>query len=114
MIFLKPNEMAILPKVHQPDNFESHNSLKLSFTNIRGLFSNFIGHESSLKSNSTSILALCKTDLEESTDSREISVRVFFLEFARTLLIICVVLQFMGRISLENPDICFRLVLYCS
>ena len=82
--------MAILPKIHQPDNFESHNSLKLSFTNIRVLCSNFIGHESSFKSNSTSILALCETDLEESTDSREISVRVFFLEFARTLLIICV------------------------
>ena len=30
------------------DNFESHNSLKLSFTNIQGLCSNFIECESSL------------------------------------------------------------------
>ena len=29
--------MAILSKACKPDNFESHNSLKLSFTNIRGL-----------------------------------------------------------------------------
>ena len=27
-------EMAILSKVHKPDHFESHNSLKPSFTNI--------------------------------------------------------------------------------
>ena len=42
------NEMAILLKAHKPDNTESHNSLKLSFTNIRGLRSNFVGCESSL------------------------------------------------------------------
>ena len=34
--------MAILSKAHKQDNFESHNSLKLSFTNIRGLSSNFV------------------------------------------------------------------------
>ena len=33
--------MAILSKACKPDNFESHNSLKLSFTNIRGLRSNY-------------------------------------------------------------------------
>ena len=31
------SEMAILPKRPKPDKFESHNSLKLSFTNIWGL-----------------------------------------------------------------------------
>ena len=34
--------MAILLKGCKPNNFESHNSLKLSFTNIRGLRSNFV------------------------------------------------------------------------
>ena len=29
--------MAILSRARKPDNFKSHNSLKLSFTNIRGL-----------------------------------------------------------------------------
>ena len=38
--------MAILLKGCKSDNFESHNSLKLSFTNIRGLLSNFIDYES--------------------------------------------------------------------
>ena len=32
--------MTILSKACKPDNFESHNSLKLSFTNIQGLHSN--------------------------------------------------------------------------
>ena len=40
--------MAILSKECKPDNFESHNSLKLSFTNIRGLHLNFNDCESSL------------------------------------------------------------------
>ena len=42
--------MAISSKARQPDNFESHNSLKLSFTNIWGLCSNFVDCESFLES----------------------------------------------------------------
>ena len=34
--------MAILSKAFKPDNFELHISLKLSFTNIKGLRSNFV------------------------------------------------------------------------
>ena len=30
--------MAILSKAYKPDNFELHNSLKLSFTNILNIF----------------------------------------------------------------------------
>ena len=51
--------MAILSKACKPDNFESHNSLKVSFTNIRGLHPNFVDCESFLESNSPDILALC-------------------------------------------------------
>ena len=67
--------MAILSKVFKPDKFESHNSLKLSFTNIRGLHSNFVDCESFLESNSPNILALCETNLDDSTDSGNFSVR---------------------------------------
>ena len=67
--------MAILSKAHKPDNFESHNSLKLSFTNIRGLRSNFVDCESFLESNSPDILALCETNLDDSIDSGNFSVR---------------------------------------
>ena len=56
--------MAILSKACKSDNFESHNSLKLSFTNIRGLRSNFANFESFLESNSPGILALCERDLD--------------------------------------------------
>ena len=53
--------MAMLSKVCKPDNFESCNSLKLSFTNIHGLRSNFVDLESFHETNSPDILALCET-----------------------------------------------------
>ena len=67
--------MAILSKAYKPDNFESHNSLKLSFTSIRGLCSNFVDCVSSLESNSPDILALCETNLNDSIDSGNFSMR---------------------------------------
>ena len=67
--------MVILSKACKPDNFESHNSLKLSFTNIRGLCSNFVDCESFLESNSPDILALCEINLDDSIDSGNFSVR---------------------------------------
>ena len=67
--------MTKLSKTCKPDNFESHNSLKLSFTNIQGLRSNFVDCESFLESNSPDILALCETKLDDSIDSGNFSVR---------------------------------------
>ena len=49
--------MEILSKGCKPDNFESHGSLKLSFTNIWGLRSNFVECDSFLESISPDILA---------------------------------------------------------
>ena len=43
----------------KPDDFEPHNSLKLSFANIWGLRSSFVECESFLESNSPDIHALC-------------------------------------------------------
>ena len=67
--------MAILSKACKPDNFESHNTLKLSFMNIPGLCLNFVDCESFLESNSPDILALCETNLDDSIDSGNFSVR---------------------------------------
>ena len=67
--------MATLSKGCKLDSFESHNSLKLSFTNIQGLRSNFVECESFLESNYPDILALCKTNLDGSMDSGNFSVR---------------------------------------
>ena len=58
-------------------NDESHSSLKLSFTNIWGLISNFVKCKSFPESNSPDILALCKTKLGGSVDSGNLSVRVY-------------------------------------
>ena len=49
--------MAI-SKVCRPDNFESHNSLKLSFMNIQGLHSNFVYYESFLEKKQTTLWPL--------------------------------------------------------
>ena len=61
--------MAIFSKGCKPNNFESDNSLKLNFTNIRGLRSNFFECESFLESNFPDILGLCQTNLDDSIDS---------------------------------------------
>ena len=74
-IFNQFKLMAILPKTCKPDNFESHNSLKLSFKNIWGLHSNFDDCKSFLELNPPEILALCQTNLDESIDSGYFSVR---------------------------------------
>ena len=67
--------MGILSKAWKPDTFESHNYLKLSFMNILGLRSNFVDCECFLESNSLDILALCETNLVDSIDSCNFSVR---------------------------------------
>ena len=61
------HEMAILSKVCKP--YESHNSVKLSFTNILGLYSNFVECEY--------FLALCETNLHDSVDSANFFVQVY-------------------------------------
>ena len=67
--------MAILSKACKSDNFDSHNSLKIIFMNIWGLRSNFVECESFLESNCPDILALCETNLDDSIDSGNFSVR---------------------------------------
>ena len=60
--------MTILSKGGKPDSFKSHNSLKRSFSNVQGLCLNFVERESFLESNSLDFLALCETNLDDSTD----------------------------------------------
>ena len=68
-----------ISKACKPDSYESHNSLKLRFTNIRGLRLNFVDYESFLESNSPDILALCETNLDYSTNSGSFSVKAYLL-----------------------------------
>ena len=67
--------MVILSKGCKPDSFESLNSRKPSFTNFWGLHSNFVEWESFLESNSSDILAHYETDLDDSIDFDNFSVR---------------------------------------
>ena len=69
--------MAILSKVCNPDNFESHSSLKLSFTNICDLHLNIAKCKSFLESKFPDILALCEINLADSTDSGNFSVKSY-------------------------------------
>ena len=66
--------MAMSLKGCKLDNLESRNSLKLSFTNIRVLHSICSEWESLLKSNSSDILDVCQTNLDDSIDSGNFSV----------------------------------------
>ena len=67
--------MVISSKASKPNNFESHNSLKLTFKNIRGLLSNFVNYVSFFESNSPDILDLYETSLDDSIDPCNFSVR---------------------------------------
>ena len=57
--------MTLLSKVCKPDIFESHNSLKLSFTNIRGLRSYFVDCKYFPESNTPDVLPVCETNLDD-------------------------------------------------
>ena len=113
--------MTILSKACKPDNFESHNSLKLSFTNIRGFRSNFVDCESFLESNSPDILALCETNLDDSIDSGNFSVRGYLPLIRKDssthmhglAVYVKEGLPFARDLSLENSShsyLCFRLL----
>ena len=65
----------LLSKRCKPDNFEQHNSLKLSFTNIQGLHFNFVECGSFLESYSPNIPAPCESNLDDSIDSGNFSVK---------------------------------------
>ena len=67
--------MIILSKECKLDKFELRNPLKLSFTNIWDLWSNFADLKFSLESNSPDILALCEKNLDVSNDSGNFSVK---------------------------------------
>ena len=114
-----------LCKACKPDNFESHNSVKLSFTNILGLRSNFVDCESFLESSTPDILALCETNLDDSIDSGNFSVRGYLpligKDFSTHMHGLAVYvkegLPFARDLSLENSAdsyLCFRLALLHS
>ena len=74
-LFFTQGIMTVLSKGCKPDNFESRNSLKFSFTYVLGFRSNFVNCESFLESNSLDILAACETNLDDSIDSDNFSLR---------------------------------------
>ena len=117
--------MGILSIACKPDNFESHDSLKLSFMNIRGLRSNIVDCESFLESNSPDILALCETNLDDSIDSGNFSVRGYLPLIRKDssshmhglAVYVKEGLPFAQGLSLDNSTdsyLCFRLALLHS
>ena len=122
--------MAILLKACKPDNFESHDSLKLSFTNaffrsfIWGLCSIFVNCESCLESNFSDILALCEINLDCSIHSGNFSVRGYLPLIQKDssthmhgLAVYVKGLSFAPDLSLENSAnsyFCFLLALLHS
>ena len=117
--------MDILSKACKPDNFESHDSLKLSFTNIQGLHSNCVDCESFLESNSPDILTMCETNLDDPNDSGNFSVGGYLPLIRKDsstymhglAVYVREGLSFARDLSLENSAdscLCFRLALLHS
>ena len=125
LTYLNSLNYGHISKACKPDNFELHNSLKLSFRNIRGLRSNFVDCESFLESNSPDILALCETNLDDSIDSGNFSVRGYLPLIRKDssthmhglAVYVNEGLPFAQDLSLENSAdsyLCFRLALLHS
>ena len=117
--------MAVLSKVRKPENFESHNSQKLSCTNVRGFRSNFVECQSFLESNSPDILSLCERNLDDSIDSGNFSVKGYISIIRKVSIThmhsLAVYVKerppFARYLSLENSAdsyFCFRLALLHS
>ena len=124
-LFLTQWIMAILSKGCKLDNFESHNSLKPTFTNIRGPRSNFVECESFFEWNSPDILALFETNLDDSIYSGNFSVRAYLpwiwkdsiIHMHGLVVYVKEGLPFANDLSLENSAdsyLCFRLALLHS
>ena len=67
-----------MAKIVKSDKFEWRNSLKLSFTNFRGLRSIFVKCEFFIESNSLDILVPYERNLDDLIDSGIFSVRSYF------------------------------------
>ena len=116
--------MAILSEACKPDNFELHNSLELSFTNIWGLCLNFVDCEFYFQSNSPDILTLCETILDDLIDSGNFSARGYLpliwkdsSTHLHGLAVYVKGLPFVCNLSLEKSTdsyLCFRLALLLS
>ena len=99
--------------------------LILSFTNVRGFCSNFLECEYFLESNSPDILPLCETNLDDSINSGNFSMMVYFplirKDSVSHMHVLAVYvkegLPFARDLPLENSAdsyFCFRLVLLHS
>ena len=117
--------MAILSKGCKPDNFELQNSLKVNFTNIKGLCLNFFDCKSFLESNYPDIMALSETNQDKSIDSGIFSVMGYLLLIRKDSIThihglavyVKEGLSFARDLSLENSAdsyLCFQLALLQS
>ena len=112
-------------KKKKQHNFEWNNYLKLSFTNIWGLRLKFVDCEYFLESNSPDILALRETNLHDSINSGNFSVRGYLPVIRKDCsthmhsltVYVKEELPFAQDLSLENSAdsyLCFRLALLHS
>ena len=113
--------VAILSKVKKPDKFESHNSLKLRFTNIQALHSNFDRCEFFIEANSHDILVLNETNLDESIYSGNYSLRSYlpliWKDSTTHMHGLAVYVKVELPFAIENtsdPYSCFQQTLLCS
>ena len=117
--------MVILSKACKPGNFKLHYCLKISLRNIGVLRLSFVDCESFLELNSPDIFVLRETNLNDSIDSGNLSVRVCLPLIRKdsgthkhgVAIYVRGGLPFARDLSLENSAdsyLCFRLALVHS
>ena len=115
------NELWPYYQKHVNQKILNHLTLKLSFTNIWSPRLNFVDCESFLEPNSPKILALCQTNLNDSTDSGNFSVRGYLLLIPKDysthmhgLAVYVKELPFAQYLALENSAVSYLCFLLAS
>ena len=102
--------MTIVSNVCKPDNLESYNSLKLSFTNIWGLHSNYVGCEHSLNQTFQIFLLMWHKRGRLNWFQQFLGevLPSFYLTFKRILLLIYILLKYMQRVTSFSTRLTLR------
>ena len=110
-LFLTQQIMAIFQK-NVNKNFESHNSLKLSFTNFQGLHLNFAESESFLESNSLNIIVLCEANFDDL--AYNYSSEIFHVRICLNSVFLLLLVNFVNAFRLKLMSLLFLIIIIRS
>ena len=110
-VLLTQQIMAIFQK-NMNKNFESHNSIKISFTNVQGLHLNFAESESFLESNSLNTIALCEANFNDLTYNY--SCEIFHVRICLNSVFLLLLVNFVNAFRLKLMSLLFLIIIIRS